>query len=228
MSSWGTPWGLGFPWGAPHPGATWGCSTAQSGLLSQSTGGDFSDWICAFGEEIGAQLDTLADLLAGYSLDYAVGAQLDTLGAIVGLPRSGVSDARYRTFLQIQTELLLSAVTESGGWTGTTENVLRICRKFIGPGSGNPIIAQTAPPYGFFLVVPDIADFTELQVLIEFIRKALYLAVLGQSVFVPEGDNLYCYEVQADTTGAGVYCYEVAADTAGAAVYSSVVLIGDP
>lgn len=225
MSSWGTPWGLGFVWGAPHLGATWGCHTAQSGLLSQSTGGTFSDWICAFGEEIGAQLDTLAEIANGYSLDYAVGAQLDTLGAIVGLPRSGVADTRYRTFLQIQAELLLSAATNAGDWTGTTENVIRICRKFIGPGSGDPVIAKTAPPYGFFLVVPDIADISEVVTLAGFIRKALYLGVLGQTVFVPAGNNAFCYEVQADTTNAGVLCYVEAADTANAALFSSLVLI---
>ncbi len=54
------------------------------------------------------------------------------------------------------------------------------------------------------------------------------MGVLGQTIFVPEGDNLYCYEIAADTPNAGVYCYEVAADTPNAALYSGIVLIGDP
>lgn len=173
-------------------------------------------------------LDVLVDIQNGYSIDYAVGAQLDVIGSILGLPRSGFGDDRYRTFLLIQRDLLLSAASEDGNWTGTGENIISICRRFIGVGSGDPIIAMTTPPYGFLLTVPDIATLLEVAILASFLRKAVYLGILGQTVFVPTGDNLYCYVVAADTPSAGIYCYEVAADTVGAALYSSLVIIGDP
>lgn len=229
MSGWGLGdgWGLGLPWGADNVGEEYGCALAQSGILSQSQGGNFSLWMCAFGEEIGSNFDTLVDITNAFNIETAVGVQLDVIGALVGLPRSGSDDNRYRTFLAIQSELLLSAVTGDGNWTGTTQNIINICRRFIGVGSGDPIIAVTQPPYAFTLTVPDISLF-EMEILASFLRKAIYLGILGHTVFVPEGDNLYCYEIAADTPNAGIYCYEVAADTANAGLYSALVLIGDP
>lgn len=228
MNGWGlgAPWGLGFPWGALHVGEEFGCSLAQSGLLAQSQGGNFSSWICAFGEELGSNLDSVTDVVNAFNIETAVGTQLDVLGSLVGLPRSGAVDDRYRVFLTIQRDLLKSYMTD-GGWVGTTPNVIALCRTFIGVGSGDPIIAKTTPPYAFSLQVPDVSLF-EMEVLASFLRKALYMGVLGQTIFVPEGDNLYCYEIAADTPNAGVYCYEIAADTPNAALYSGIVLIGDP
>ena len=78
------------------------------------------------------------------------------------------------------------------------------------------------------LTVPDISLLLEVSILASFLRKAVYLGVLGQTIFVPAGDNYYCYEIEADTANAGIYCYEEASDTVGAALYASLVLIGDP
>lgn len=224
MSGWGTgsAWGLGSPWGAVPSGASFGCATAQTGILAQSAGGDFSGWICAFASEAGAQLDGIASIAAAFALDTAVGVQLDVLGSLLGLPRSGFPDDRYRTFLGIQRDIV------SGRASGSTASVLEICRAFIGPGSGAPIVCKTTPPYAFAITVPDIASFIDMEILASFLRKAIYLGVLGQAVFVPEGDNFLCYEVEADTAGAGLLCYQVAADTPGALLLSAIVTIGDP
>jgi len=221
----GSPWGTGSPWGAPHIGADWGCSVAQSGILAQSRGGNFADWMCAFGEEIGACLDVLTDIINGYSLEYAVGAQLDTLGAILGLPRSGLGDTRYRTFLLIQRDLLLAAASEDGNWTGTTENILTICRRFIGVASGDPIVALTAPPYAFTLNVPDVATVLEMRILISFLRQAIYLGVLGYVVFVAAGDSLWASDAVV-VPNAGIWA-SASVVVPSAAEWSYVILIGD-
>jgi hypothetical protein len=221
----GSPWGLLSPWGAPATGADYGCSLAQSGILAQSQGGNFSDWMCAFGEEIGACLDVLTDIINGYSLEYAVGAQLDVLGSILGLPRSGLGDTRYRTFLLIQRDLLLAAASEDGNWTGTTENIITICRRFIGPASGDPIVAMTAPPYAFTLQVPDVSTVLEMRILISFLRQAIYLGVLGYVVFVAAGDSLWASDAVV-VSNAGVWA-SASVVVPSAAIWSYVILIGD-
>jgi hypothetical protein len=226
MSVWGlTPWGLGFPWGAEQTGEDYGCALAQSGILAQSQGGNFSDWMCAFGEEIGSNFDTITDIITGYSLEYAVGAQLDVLGAILGLPRSGFGDDRYRDFLFIQRDLQLG-VTVDGNWTGTGDNVLGICRQFIGPASGDPIIVNNSYPYSFVLSVPDVTTVLEMRVLASFVAKGLYIGVLGQIVFEVGDGGVFCYEVAADTTGTGILCYTDISDTVGATTLAGIVLIG--
>jgi hypothetical protein len=228
VTAWGlgSPWGLGFPWGAPQTGADWGCETAQTGILSQSRGGNFSDWMCAFGEEIGSDFDIITDIINGFDLDYAVGAQLDVLGSILGLPRSGFGDDRYRTFLLIQRDLLLGAASEDGNWTGTGENIIWICRRFIGPASGDPVVAKTTPPYAFNLTVPDIPNQLETLILVSFLRKAIYLGVLGYIEFAADGDP-YWASASVAVTSSGIWAsYSVV--VAGAADWSYVILIGDP
>ncbi len=228
MSAWGlgSPWGLGFPWGAPQTGADYGCTLAQSGILAQSQGGNFSDWMCAFGEEIGSCFDVLTDIMDAYSLEYAVGAQLDVLGSILGLPRSGFGDTRYRTFLFIQRDLVLGAASEDGNWTGTGENIITICRRFIGPASGDPIVAKTTPPYAFTLTVPDVATQLEMLILVSFLRKAIYLAVLGYIEFAAAGDS-YWASASAVVPNDGIWGSASVA-VAGEALWSYVILIGDP
>jgi hypothetical protein len=227
MSVWGTAWGLGFPWGIPHTGADYGCELAQSGILEQSRQTNFSAWMCAFGEAIGAQYDVLIEIIEAFSIEFAVGDQLDKLGAILGLPRSGFGDDRYRVFLSIQLYLTLGVANPDGSWTGTGNNLLTICRLFVGP-TVNPIVLNNSPPYSFSLSVPDVADLLEMSVLASFLSKALYSAVLGQVIFIFFPESVYCYEIAADTPDACIYCYEVQADTPGAGTYSALVLIGDP
>lgn len=57
------------------------------------------------------------EFLNEFSIDTAVGAQLDLIGRLVGLNRNGRDDASYRTLLQIKVEINFSA--------GTPESLLK-------------------------------------------------------------------------------------------------------
>ena len=129
------------------------------------------------------------DVQEAFNLDTAIGEQLDFIGAVIDLPRSGFDDTRYRTFLQIQTDILLGQT--DGDWTGTINNILTMSRKFIGTGVIPPIVYTSALPYAFLLTVPGGLSVLETQILFRFICKAIYAGVLGQTIFVPAGDNVF-------------------------------------
>lgn len=188
MAHWGTPWGTMFFWGIEHVGADWACELAEQRVLHwHPEAGNLRKWICAFAETVGEEYDTLLEILGGYDIEHAVGQQLDTLGSIVGLPRSGVGDTRYRTLLQVQILLLLAAARDDANWTGTVNNILAIAREFVGE-TGNAITIVNLPPRAFILSIPDVTDTTELEVLLSFVSKAVYAEVLGY-VAIAQGDG---------------------------------------
>jgi hypothetical protein len=141
---------------------------------------------------------------AAFDVDSAVGEQLDFIGGVVGLPRQGFSDARYRVFLNIQIDLLLSANREGANWTGTGNNILKIVRTFIGPGV-DPIVLTNFPPYSFLLSIPGIT-LSELEILINFLCVALYAGVLGQTVFVLGPDSLWDSDSVGPIVDGGIWC----------------------
>lgn len=62
----------------------------------------------------------LLQILASYDLDTAAGSQLDVIGAMLGLERDGLSDARYRRALRVQVQILKavgSATNLMDTWT---------------------------------------------------------------------------------------------------------------
>lgn len=182
MAHWGTPWGSGFFWGIEQVGADWACELVQQRLLHwHPEAGNLRKWMCAFAETVGSDFDTLLEILGGFNVDYAVGAQLDVLGSIVGLPRSGIGDTRYRKLIKIQINLLLSAGREDARWTGTVDNILTIAREFIGP-TANAITLTNLPPKAFILSIPDVTDDVEMEILLSFVAKAIYAEVLGYVV----------------------------------------------
>ncbi len=194
------PWGLGSLWGVDSgTGPVEFCKLADDRVLVQmdDTGGNrkFRDLICVFAEGFGHFSDVAFDVQDGFDLSTAVGVQLDAIGAVIGLPRQGFSDDRYRVFLQIQTDLVLSAAREDGNWTGTSNNILRICRTFIGPAAGT-INLINIPPYNFRLSIPGIT-LAELDILKNFLCVALYAGVLGRVIFVVAPDSLW----DSDTVG---------------------------
>ena len=236
MAKWGySSWGYSFPWGFGGPtGDTWACNLAKSRVLVQhaddgfntATQMDLHDYVCVMAEQAGHYVDVCNDVIGAFDLATADGVQLDIIGAIVGLPRSGQPDSTYRVWLGIQIDLLISARPEDPNWIGTVNNILSICRRFIGTGVLDPIVLHNSWPYSYSLTVPGITDFTTLKTLVRFIRKATWAGVLGQILFLI-GDKTYCYTLLADTATAGPYCYVTAADTPNAALYAHVVLIGD-
>jgi hypothetical protein len=233
MAKWGSPWGFGFPWGMGPTGADWACDLARSRVLVQhpddglntASQMDFHDYVCVMAQQAGEFLDTANQVKTAFKLDTAVGVQLDVIGAIVGLPRSGYPDDTYRNWLGIQIDLLVSAAPGNPNWTGTHNNILRIVRRFIGDSVVDPVVLHNLPPYSYKLTVPGGLNLVETKTLTKFLCRATWAGVLGQIIYLM--DNLtYCYVVQADTLTAGTYCYVTQADTPGSAVYDHVVLIG--
>lgn len=133
--------------------------------------------------------DALLGIRAALDVTQAVGAQLDLIGAVVGLAREGFDDDRYRVFLGIQIALLLSAQREDGGWTGTSENILLIARTFVGPVAPS-IWLRNAPPYSYVLTIEDLA-YAEAWLLVRFLGMATWAGVLGLLVVALADDSIW-------------------------------------
>lgn len=206
-------WGLDPGWGACQ---LWGVGTCQDEICKLGdervlvqmddapANRKFRDLICIFLEGLGHYADVAESVAAAFDVDSAVGEQLDFIGGVVGLPRQGFSDARYRVFLNIQIDLLLSANREGANWTGTGNNILKIVRTFIGPGV-DPIVLTNFPPYSFLLSIPGIT-LSELEILINFLCVALYAGVLGQTVFVLGPDSLWDSDSVGPIVDGGIWC----------------------
>lgn len=206
---WGLPWGSGSLWGLlTGPGPEEFCELAQDRVLIQMddapSNRKFRDLICILVEGLGEYRDVALDVAAAFDLDAAIGVQLDAIGAVVGLPRQGYPDDRYRTFLRIQIDLLLGGNREGGNWTGTHNNILSIVRTFIGPGP-DPIILTNYAPYSFTLSIPGL-DPAEIPILRRFLCIALYAAVLGQSIFTVADNSLWDSESVGPIPNGGIWC----------------------
>lgn len=210
MTVWGkeSTWGQGNFWGLSAPSnASLFCDLAQDRVLIQmddTTGNrKFRDLICLLVEDLGRYQDVAEEVEAAFDLATADGVQLDTIGSVVGLPRQGLTDARYRTFLEIQVDLLLAGSRDGGEWTGTHNNILSIVRKFIGASAGT-ITLTNLPPYAFTLDIPGIV-LSEMLILVRFLCQAVYAGVLGSVTFTTANNSLWDSDSVA-ITGAGDWC----------------------
>jgi hypothetical protein len=149
----------------------------------------------------------------------ATGHRLDLIGGIVGLPRNGFDDDRYRTFLSIQTKLLLARARADTAWTGTSANLLEIARTFIGD-TGNAIVLTNAPPYAYQLDIPDLT-LDEAALLVSFLRVATWAGVRGVITAVLDDGSLWDGDGIAVTDG-GIWGSSAVSVT-GAAVWGSVI-----
>lgn len=207
MALWGASWGFSFPWGGTDPGPKFACTLAQTRVLVQHPDAPgerkFRDWICAVAEPAGHYLDVCADVKEAFDLSTAVGDQLDLIGGMLNLPRSGFDDARYLTLLEIKSQLLIGALPEKPDWVGTTNNILAICRKFIG-SYPQPIVLLNLLPYSYVLSVPGVT-LAELDILVGFVCQATWAGVLGQIYIVLDVDSLWASDhgVVADS---GIWC----------------------
>jgi len=208
MATWGSPWAITSTWGIASAGANAACELAEERVLVQmdDTVGNrkFRDFMCILAEPFGIYTEVMADLKAAFDIETAIGVQLDIIGSIIDLPRSGLADDRYRIFLRIQTEILLGQVT--GDWTGSVNNILTMVRTLIGTGVVTPINYILHPPYTFELIIPGVFPVSEIRLLFRLICRAIYAAVLGFVAFVPLGENLWQYTDLSVTDG-GVWCY---------------------
>lgn len=84
--------------------------------------------------------NTLFDLLNGFWIDTAAGAQLDGLGEIVGAVRNGADDATYR--LRIRVRIILNKTS------GTTNQIIQIMKFIIaGVAFSSAITFSFTPQY---------------------------------------------------------------------------------
>lgn len=193
MSVWSTPYGSCSLWGS---GVCQDdiCELADGRVLVQmddATGNRrFRDLICDYVTLTGQYIDVAKAVQAGFDVDTAVGDQLDKVGSVVGLPRQGYDDTRYRVFIQIQTEILLAQARDDANWTGTSNNILTICRTFIGAAVPQPVVLHNINPYAFTLSVPGIT-VAEANVLVRFICIALYAGVFGHIIFSLAPNSLW-------------------------------------
>lgn len=208
---WGGYWGLDAGQGDE---AT--CQQGQDGILSLFIeDGDFYSLICALSEMHGDYWDVAQDVLTGFDLDSAIGAQLDVIGAILKQPRQAFDDDRYRTLLKIKGKLVLRS-------TGTGENVIAIAREFIGDAVMDPIVLNNSPPYTFKLSIPTISN-DDLDILIPFIRQALIAGVSGVVIVILTGGAVWGDDTVA-VTGEGVWGDDSVV-VAGQTNWSKVVII---
>lgn len=187
------------------PNITTFCELADARVLVQM--GDapgnrnFRDLMCTLSIQPAIYFDVCTGVKAGLELETAIGAQLDLIGAIVGLAREGFTDDRYRVFLTIQTELLLSASRDGAEWIGTIPNILRIARAFITDAVGGTITYTPILPYGFKLDLPVVLPVNEILLLFRFLQTAVYAAVLGLFEFPLDGDTWGSASVVVATAG---------------------------
>lgn len=231
MADYGTLYQSGTEafWGATA-GQDFACELVEERVLVQhpdATGErQFRDWLCAFVQQAGHYLDVADDVRDGFNLETAVGEQLDLIGSLVKLPRSGFDDARYRTLLEIQVNLLIAARNDQPDWVGTHNNILKICRTFIGDGVPDPVVLLNTPPYSYTLSVPGVT-IAELDLLITFICRATWAGVLGYVIVLPSGggDNNWA-STHGAVSDSGIWCSTHGA-VAGCALWSHVVTIGN-
>lgn len=230
MAIWGEAWGLEAAWGTvPFPGPEKVCELADERVLVQmdDTPGNrkFRDLICVFLYDMGVFGDVADEVKAAFDIDFAQGAQLDIIGALVGHARQGFNDNDYRRQLKIQIKLLLSGAREQAEWTGTHQNIVDICRTFIGDGVADPIVLdELAPstPYSFLLTVPGLTIATA-KVLASFVRVAVYAGVLGQMIIILAEDSLWG-SASIAVPGSGIWG-SASVIVPGSAIYNTAVVI---
>jgi hypothetical protein len=184
----------------------------------------FRAYLCELIKDMGTFEDVMVDVGEAFDLDAAVGVQLDMIGSILGLTRKGFSDIRYATFLDIQANLLLSPSREDANWTGTHNNILALCRKFIGTGIADPIVLFNFAPYNFILSVPGVT-LSELDTLITFIANAIYAGVLGQVIIILASDSLWDSDSVGPIADGGVWDSASVGPLAGASTWGTVKII---
>lgn len=232
---WGHKWGLGFPWGIKSgSGPEEACANARESVLSQMSdiatppgNQNLRDLVCKLAEGHGHFRDVLNDILLAFDIDTAFGEQLEILGSVIGLPRNGFADPRYRVFLKIQAELLLAAASDEKARTGSIVNGLNIARTFIGDAVALPVV-YLGGLFDYILTVPGVATVAEMQLLARFLCIATDMGVLGQIIFILPGGQVW------DTThppgplpGGGIWNTSHPVVVAGGGIWSLTIGIGN-
>lgn len=152
-------------------------------LAQMKAAGQLERFVQILVEPLGRFRDVAFAVRDGFEIGTAIGSQLDMIGSVLGQPREGFDDTRYRVFLNIVAQLLLGVARADAAWTGTCENVLTIARRFVGP-EALPNFLHNTPPYAYTLTVPGLASYTDAQLMARFLRMANYAAVSGFLLFL--------------------------------------------
>lgn len=222
---WGKPWGSTSLWGLTGSTPAEICDGMDADLQSYvPLNSTTKKLFCAImSAQLGLQSEVLQEILAAFVREDATGDRLDKIGAIVGLPRRGYSDDRYRLFLAIQSELLLAAQSEEKGRTGSCENILKICRTFIGDAVADPVVLLNLPPLGLVLSVPGVT-IGEANLLASFISTAVDGAVYGLIIFSTSSGSAWGSRSVTVATGGTWGSRSVA--VAGASTWGYAIPIG--
>lgn len=165
----------------------------QKLLITQfSTDPGMTGLAAVFGAKVQELEDALWALYTQRSIDYAIGAQLDLLGKIVGYPRQGLDDNTYR--IRVRAKI---AVNES---SGTTSQILQIFALLL-PSNG--LVLRDTFPGGFELaitgVIPGIA-VSELSAILTASRGAciesqlVYSTTTVANTFTYDGTTAQAYD----------------------------------
>jgi hypothetical protein len=108
--------------------------------------------------------DAAQQVLAGYQLDSAIGAQLDVIGLLVGQERAGLSDSNYRRYIRAR----ISANRSSG----TVEEILQVIGLVLNDLTAT-LVMQPQPPASFALRVDDVAVNDDIAgIVVSFLRES--------------------------------------------------------
>jgi hypothetical protein len=105
--------------------------------------------LAVFLEPIQDVENALAQLLTQRTLDTAVGAQLDVIGAIVAQPRGGLSDDDYRRYCRARIVVHRS--------NGVIEDVIRVAALIINDLTSGHIVVRSISNATFILEIRDHA-----------------------------------------------------------------------
>lgn len=117
-------------------------------------------------------ISIVSQIIGGFNIDTAQGVALDILGAGLGLPRMGFSDADYRRALKVQRNLILSSA-------GTRPVLIEIWTQWTGAA---PLHYRDAPNY---IEIGGVVAVADEPALLAFLEQA---APGGRTV------NAYTYE----------------------------------
>lgn len=114
-------------------------AAARSRLLQQSKGkANFTKILDSMAALIQEFEDKSYEVLRGRELGQAVGAQLDGIGSLVGIPRGGASDAEYR--------LLLQGKIFSNNSDSTTPTIIALVTALFGAKSVQ-VVSELSPGF---------------------------------------------------------------------------------
>jgi hypothetical protein len=130
----------------------------------------------------------LQDLFTITSIENSEGAQLDVIGIVLGTPRTGLDDFRYRSVLRATI-----AVNRS---FGTPPDIYLVAHLFVGDGATGFEITEHYPAK-FALIAKDVSlDFLSANILARLLRKAKSIAVGMRLWFADDVDNAFTFSSQ--------------------------------